>query len=255
MNKTLDIAQFGLTRPARVRWIFPYSGGQLLSYIKSKGLKKTLQRKDEILAETNMGVHTSVMSKEEYLLWLQQYERLSTQRNFDIIANPDWYTQKIDEGKTVWHTVVTKEDSWVGEGVFTQLGTEKMISAFKCSERISFEKHRNASVGCFIDYAFLTKAVQEGMTLISAGRSRNQFGVTNTLGYLDYKLRFGYEPTTPEMPEWTTSLQVRQDGVCIALCQNSQGENGLHCFIPKGSGFKSEQERFSDSIPWYYQEY
>jgi hypothetical protein len=116
----------------------------------------------------------------------------------DVIANTAWFEKKAQEHKQVFFIFVTHQDSGelLGTSVFTWSSTTHMVtSAFRATQRINLiAQKQKGSLGFLLDLLFLREALALRPHTISAGRSRNAFGIVNSFGYLNSKLQTGMRP-------------------------------------------------------------
>lgn len=201
-----DLTPLQLLRRKRVRWSYDGSRTDILSSLRSKSLRKFLPKAEELLAEQGISWEVKALSEAEYLDWLPYYEKNMTLLQHDILAKPEWYSNKIAEGKQVLGVFFKKNNEFVGSGVMVQTGQEHISLAYKASDFISLSSQSNSSLGSVIDYFYLRHASEAGISSITGGHSYNAFGVETTLGYLEFKTNFytpvleETEPAVAEMP-------------------------------------------------------
>jgi hypothetical protein len=255
MNE-IDLKQYGILRSEKVSWRFPESPEDVLSHIKSKGLRKFLRSAKEILAEKGIRYESKVLSDEDFENWLPYYVEKMTENEYQVIATMEWLQKKREANLTTVEGIFFyQNDKLVGSAIFTRNGQEKATMAFKASDRINLSSESNSSLGATIDYLFLDEMVTKKITLISAGRSKNAFGVANTFGYLDYKLRFGYEPQNDPKSPLLDSVPVNEEGV-VLFFGVKEGKLSMYELKPKTFTKEFEQARFATpELPFEIIEY
>jgi hypothetical protein len=255
---TIDLNQLHISRPEKIRWRFANvtEESTILSAIKSKNLRKFLAGAEEALAKNAIRYEYKQLTKDEFLAWLPFYQAKMEELEYDVIASEEWYLKKMEQGLTVegmffydlGHTLI-------GSGIFTRKETEKGTFAFKATERIDLSSKPNSSLGAVIDFFFIREMVRKDVAIISGGVSRNAFGVINSLGYLDYKLRFGYEPSFAESVEVLTEVPSNSDGIVLFYGLSNE-KMALYALRPKGITATFEQARFSTpELPFIELEY
>ena len=253
----MDITQFSLRRPEKVVWRFPEAAAEnILAGIKSKGLRKFLQKIDQILQDQHIRYeYRQEVTHEEFELWLQYYKQKMIENKYDVIASTDWYEKKVGTGSRVEGIFFYQNDQLVGSGILANNLQGKGVFAFKASDKINLTNDSNSSIGAAVDYFFLKEMSQQGVKIISAGRSRNAFGVINSFGYLDYKLRFGYEPLIQETESLVGEVPLNENGVVIFY--GYRGEKmTLFALKPKGYEITFEVARFATpELPFELIEY
>jgi hypothetical protein len=205
----LNLSNYSITRPHKVEWMVPTLTPDPLDIIKSKTTKKFLKNHlDDFLKEYQLTVTTQDISETDYLEWLKYYRAKMEENNFDIFAKPEWYPNKVSEGFKVYGIYLRSTSALLGTGIVTCSRENKFIINFKASDKTDFSNYRNASLGTIIEYYFLKLAYDKNATEISSGRSSNAFGVINKLGYLNFKLRYGYQPVTVVNEPYYQSVEV-----------------------------------------------
>ena len=194
--KTIDLSPHNLTKPEKVKWKFNLKES-VLSSILSKSTRKVLKKTDEVLARNNISYEYKELSEQDFTDWLYFYEAIMQENNFRIIASLEKYHQYISDNKIVHGLFFYQDGDMVGSAVFLRDNNDFNL-AFKASKKISLAGQQNTSLGIMIDYLFLEYAHQQGAENIYSGRSGNAFGVLNTYGYLEFKLKMGYVPTLPD---------------------------------------------------------
>lgn len=210
VQKTIDITQFELIRPLKMRWLLPTDATSIVETTKSKSLRKFLAKADDFCQKNSLTHTIKELSKSEFLEWLPFYEARMREQGYKLFANESWYQNKIDQGCRIYGLFFYKEHELVGSSVFTQL-EEMMTINFKASQRLDIFRGRQ-SLGALIDHYFVVFAKEQGMSIISAGIARNTAGVDNTISYLKYKLRLGYYPVPAENISMLETVPVNTDG-------------------------------------------
>lgn len=240
---TIDLTVHGIQRPEKIRWIFPNQDQEILPFIKSKSLRNFLKNSENILIANSIQSEFLELSEGQFNEWLVYYEKMMTQNNYEVLANKESYQQHISNGGKAIGAFFTKDAVMVGSGII-YLDSKKAVLAYKASDRITVSKDPNGSLGAIIDYLCIKKMKEQHIPIISAGRSRNAFGVINTLGYLDYKLRFGYLPTPAENSPFLRFVPVNEQGIVLFYGIKDE-KMALYAIRPKDFTQKFEQSRFS----------
>lgn len=223
-----------LVRPQKIRWSFPI-GDDVFSRLKSKSMVQFLKNTDSILAAAQLTyTYTKDISKADFLEWLPYYQSKMTEQGYRLLATPEWFDRKKAEGKEVESLFFYQHGQLVGSGIFTKDSAHDMaVFAFKANNKLELNSGGNDSLGALLDYLFLKLMVDQKVSHISAGRSRNAFGVFNTLGYLDYKLRFGYVPTSdPLSPNETLVPLDSEQGVVFWGVDQTTQQSGFYILKP-----------------------
>ncbi len=207
----IDIRPLGFVRPQRIRWYYHGDRDQCFAGIRSKSLRKFVLRAEENLAANGIRWQYEQLTRQNYLDWLPFYKTRMNARNHDLLASPQWYDEKIAEGKIIRGLFFYKQNLLVGTGIVSQKGTELATLAFKASELLSLSSQSNSSLGSLIDYFFIRACCQEQVATISGGRSYNAFGAQTTLGYLEFKTNF-YEPVYIPGEELLTTIPAATAG-------------------------------------------
>ncbi len=209
-----------LWRPQKISWIYSVTSNKsVLENIQSKNARKFLRGIDDFLKDNHFEISAGICSRAEYEEFLQLYNERVDARGFESIANLGWYKAKEREGKTVEKLFIKQNGVLVGGKIITVIDGQ-IRSSFKASLQLPiFQKIHNSSLGLILDYLMLEHYIKRNPRLLTAGSSRNLFGVINTVGYLIFKLRMGYQPMvinpdttfeqstpTPNQPVWFTFL-------------------------------------------------
>ena len=225
MSQLFDLSPYAIKRPEKVAWRLPVDPAiqNPLDYIKSSGQRKFLESINTVLEANNITYQTKVLDAASFQDWLPYYEARMSENDFSIIASTEWYEQRTAEGKTVEGMFFYQEGALVCSGIFLTEGSEKATFAFKASNRIDLTSKSNSSIGAVVDFFFIREMLSRGFPILSAGRSRNAFGFFNTEGYLEYKLRFGYQPTLSDTTVFDTSVPLAENGcICFFGIKNDQ---------------------------------
>lgn len=209
-----------LWRPQKISWVYPIDSTKtVLETIRSKHAQKFLATVSDFLVANNFQVSTGTCNPKDYQEFLQLYNERINARGFESLATVEWFYAKKKEGKTVEKLFIKQNGVLVGGKIITVIDRQ-VRSSFKASLQLPiFQKLRNASLGLILDYLMLEHYIKTKPMLLTAGTSRNLFGVINTIGYLVFKLRIGYLPKvinpdttfeqstpTPNQPVWFTFL-------------------------------------------------
>ncbi len=197
----IPLAQFNIQRPERVTYDFPLSNpSDLISHIKSKSLRSFLRNSDEVLAKNNIEWKYEDLTEQKFLEWLPYYKEKMEEHNYVVRAKEEWYQEEIKKGHLLKGLFFYQKKKLIGSGIFV-LHRNTANFAYKASDRISVSSMKGSSFGSIIEFMFLKLAAESGVYTTASSKSRNAFGFINSLGYLDYKLRFGYKiRPSPGMP-------------------------------------------------------
>ncbi|MEO8581609.1 MAG: hypothetical protein ABI425_03405 [Patescibacteria group bacterium] len=221
-TNSIDLVEHHIARPEKVRWIFPQSP-DILANMKSKGLRSFLARIEDVFTEQHITWKHLPMTRESFSEWLVYYAQKMQEQDHDVIATLDWFDEKRAEKKDVSGFFFYKNDQPIGSAIQV-MATDSVSLAFKASERIELSSRGNSNLGSAIEYIFLKEAIATGK-IVSSGTSRNAFGVINNFGYLDFKLRFGYQPEPNMKYDLLNSVPIDEQGVVafFGLDQNQKG--------------------------------
>lgn len=192
-DDTQTIITAPLWRPEKVTWVYRNPDPtQVLDRIKSKSARKFLRATDEVMKQYNLSAVYGPCSFEEYLYWLKLYNQRTEEKNFNFIAQPEWYQQKLNEQKIIEKVFIFQGTVLIAGKIITISPDQIARSAFKTSIDFDFPDWSNSSLGLLLDYLYLSYYCALPLKGITAGRSRNLFGLINSLGYLAFKFRVGY---------------------------------------------------------------
>lgn len=246
MKKTINLSQWQLTRPEHLRWYFPKitNSSQILEQIRSEKFRKYLKGATELIREFRITVKSSVLTRESYLSWLEHYNRVVDQKSFNAYATADWYDLKISEGKAVESMTFYQNTELVGSKVYTLINNT-VIAAFKTTVTDSLEFTKKIPFGALMDYIFLEKMIDRKIEKLNFGRSRNQFGIDNRLGLLEYKLKFGMYPLPDVKKDIVSSLiEVDPEKTVMSFCFNAKQELALYAFISNHNKLDAEPSQY-----------
>lgn len=254
MINAFDLNLYAISRPEKIKWTFQTTN-DVLGKIKSKSLRTFLKRADVLMQERNIRWEYSIMTKEEFLAWLPFYKEKMEENDFDIFAYPEWWDIKQTEGKIVEKIFFFMDEKLVGTTLFTRKGTETASLCFKASDHVNIFPGGRGSLGAIIDYYYLKLMCEKQVKDINGGRTRNMFGVTHTLGYLDSRLRIGFNAAPAKDTDFLDSVSLNEEGIVLFFGL----QNEKFCLFgvkPKGSEFIFEQARFnSPELPFVQIEY
>lgn len=190
----IRLSRFGIRRPEKIRWMFsPESEKSILEAIPSKSLRKFLAHSPEILVEKGIESETVLVDETTYREWHTFYTKVMSAQNHEVLAPDDYLHQKKLAGEKVWGIFYRKNSKLLAGEIITEKKDFTSL-AFKASERIDISNESGSNLGSMLEYASLCLAESFGKP-VSSGVSRNAFGFYNTMGYLEFKLRFGYQAT------------------------------------------------------------
>lgn len=233
MTNSLDLTPYHLIRPTKVEWMLPSVPVDPISVIKSKGTRKFLSNSlQRYIDEAELMIVEEELSLAEYLTWLPYYVAKMAENEFDVFANQEWYTTKISHQNTVYGIFIYQKEEMVGSAVITQNKDHKFTINFKASDKIRSITVSNASLGTLIEYYYWKMAMRLGAKTISSGTSRNAFGVINHFGYLNFKTRFGYEPSvSPKGEEIATVDCLPNKPVSFYAFHQEDSSKNLKLFV------------------------
>lgn len=218
MSDTLtDLTPFQLLRPEKVLWTYPATISNPIDQFRSKSLRKFLARVEEYLAQANITSEVVALDEAGFREWLTYYTAKMKENGFSLMADMDWYHRRVAEGYQIQGLWFWQAGKLVASGILRVKGTEEIVFAFKASDKLELAGGSNSSIGSVVDYYFQKLALGQGFQRISAGRSRNTFGVINSLGYLDFKLRLGYDPSPDPTSPLLTNVPVDEQGRALFL--------------------------------------
>jgi hypothetical protein len=230
VSTQFDLASHGISRPEKIRWVFP-SGVDPATQLKSESLRKFLNKAEVHLEANNITWSYQPIDQATFESWLPFYRTKMTESGFRVIADEAWYKTKVEAGVQIFGLFFHQQGQLVASGVVTY---EPQFNAlhlnFKATDRLNLSGRSNSSIGALVDYFFLKQAHQQACTIITSGQSRNAFGVYNTLGYLDFKLRLGFQPE-PVTEVWESTVPLNELGQVLFYGQQ-RGETKLFAVTP-----------------------
>lgn len=243
---SLDLRKFGLLRPLKIRWMLNQTDEDFFQSLKSETLQHFLKKSDEILKLHQISVKQLWLDQKMYVDWHLHYVQTMQNKGYDVIASPEWFAQKKQEGKNVGGFFFSQNEQWVGTLIYSQKGQEKVFAAYKTNLEVPGLGKKHQSLGAIIDYYFIREMRERKIPWISLGSMRNAFGVINTLGNLDYKLRFGYLPTIDLDTQLVPTAPLNeQRAVCFFGMKNE--ELGLY-FVGPDTPQRDALRRFQNAI-------
>lgn len=208
------------TRPEKLTWVLHGATLADWHHIPSKSLRKFLEKSEAICREQGITWEIVPLTAELYATWLVFYRKNMLQKGFQLFADENTFAQKRAEGKELHGIFFWKDGVMIAGGVF--ISTPERISfAYKASEDISLSPEPNANLGAVIDGMYQRFALTLNKR-ITAGSSRNQFGLQNSLGYLNFKLRFGYKPEPMPATTVASTVEVNEEGWVVCFVFNEE---------------------------------
>lgn len=214
---TIDLTPFQLLRPEKLVWTYPQGVTEPLDHLRSSSLRKFLAKAETLLSDAHITWEIVPVTQAGFLEWLVYYQSKMEENEFSTIADLGWYEKRIKEGYLIFGLWFKKAGQLVASGILRVKNTEEIVLAFKASDRLELGTMANSSIGAVVDFCFLQYAIEQGFERISAGRSRNAFGVINTLGYLDFKLRLGYVQSPDPASPLLNQVPVDEQGRALFL--------------------------------------
>ena len=213
--------------PQKISWIFPGEHYDApLESIRSRHARSFLQSVDTFLVEQNLRLELGPCDYSEYERFLQLYRERISEKGFDALANESWYAEKTAEGKTVEKVFLYSGEELLGGKILT-VREDGIRSAFKASKQPKlFALKHNVSIGLILDYLAIRQYGAQHPELLTAGTSRNLFGVTNTIGYLIFKLRMGYIPQVVlEQTIFKQSIELPKQALWLTFLSETAATN------------------------------
>ncbi|MDA1079523.1 MAG: hypothetical protein O2840_02435 [bacterium] len=214
----LDLTPYNLQRPEKLEWLFPkvQSEEEMLQAIISKSLRAFLRKSDILIEQVGVTWEHKVVSLQEYLDWLSYYTEKMEAQNYSVFATKNWYNEKISDGFKIEGIFLYKRSILIGSTIISVNKDQSVATAhFRASDSIDLFHEDNASIGALIDFLFLRTMYRNGYKKLSSGRARNAAGVLNKLGYIDYKLRFGFSPTLIVGIPNASSVPLSENGTVL----------------------------------------
>ena len=252
MVKIISLKQFHIERPEKILYYLSISNEtDLFNNIKGKRLKSFLRKSEEILKKNNIEWKYEELTKKKFLEWLPYYEKTMKEHNHIILATEEWYQEQIKRGYNMKALFFYQKGKMVGSGIMA-FKNDLVSLAFKATDRITVSHVSYGSLGSIIDFLRLKLICKESNSKTVITRSRNAFGVFNTVDYLDLRLRFGY--TICPNPDASVLKDVPVNDKGFALFYGLQnGELSLYALQPKDANqeeFFNKKSFFSSGIPF-----
>lgn len=182
-----------LWRPEKVLWIYKdHNPDLVIDRIKSKSARKFVRAIDETMDQYSFELDMGVCTRKDFLNWLELYHRRSDEKQFELFATEAWFDEKSREQRKIEKLFIYQNGILIGGKIITISEDLVVRSAFKASIPFQFAASGNSSLGLMLDYLYLAHYSKQKVSKITGGRSRNLFGVINSIGYLCFKLRMGY---------------------------------------------------------------
>ena len=213
----IDLNPFQLQRPEKLVWSYPQGVTEPLDQLKSSSLRKFLAKAEVSLSDAHITWTIEPVTEASFTEWLTYYQSKMEENEFSTIADLGWYQKRLSEGYQIFGLWFKKAGQLVASGILRIKDTEEIVLAFKASDRLELGGKANSSIGAVVDFCFLQYAVEQGFERISAGRSRNAFGVINSLGYLDFKLRLGYQQNPDPASPLLNQVPIDEQGRALFL--------------------------------------
>jgi hypothetical protein len=253
-NSPLNLTDLSLSRPTKIEWIFANPTSEWQTEIKSKSIRKLATDLDQILSSSTITIELLPLTAELYTDWLQYYSEKMIEQGHDVIAKFEWYTSRSQEERTLFLNRFYQAGKIVGATITSITKDNVHTQHFKASERLDISNHKNSSLGTIIDLVFIKTAVENKAKIISSSTSRNSFGYFNTIGYLGFKLKLGYQPSLPANAEYEPTMPVSPDKLCISFCTSSnlQSTHKLKCVIYNQGLLTTETKELLDRLSYEY---
>lgn len=190
------------SRPTRVKWLFPKEALAVtkplewISYIPSKSIRALALQLDAVLEQAGLVYTIEPLTAESYSDWRKFYAEQMSVQHHEVLAKPDWFEhRKVEYPEILLVEIRRQEDGHrVGAAIILRKVDGEWNKPYRASLRIALPRLKNVSIGALLDLLSLRYIFAHKPTLVKSGASRNAFGCINTLGYLAYKLKIGYEP-------------------------------------------------------------
>ena len=169
-----------------------------------------------------------------------------------VWADEKWYQEETQKGYNIKALFFYQNGKIVGSGIMAF--KDNLVSlAFKATDRITVSHVSYGSLGSIIDFLRLKLICKEGNSKTVVTRSRNAFGVINSIDYLDFRLRFGYTIRPNLSAPILSDVPVNDDDFVLFYgLQN--GELSLYALQSKEASNKEEffnkKSFFSSEIPF-----
>lgn len=191
-----------LLRPTRVKWVFPQAALHIpedlgwIESIPSKSVRTIARQLDAVLERSDLQYTISPLTAESYADWRAYYAQQMEVQRHEVLAKPEWFAVRSQEVPEILLVDLRqrRDDRRVGAAIIMRNHNNEWNKPYRASERLLLPRLKNLSVGVLLDLLSMRHIFAQQPTLVKSGASRNAFGHTNTLGYLTYKLKMGYEP-------------------------------------------------------------
>lgn len=211
---TVDLKQFTIQRPEKIRWLYDVSLTDILNNLRSKSFSKIYKNIDKILESNGITFEHVILNEDQYFTWWDHYTKVMTQKGYDVIATKEWFTQKHNEGKLVGAFFFYQHGKLAGSSLYVRRGSE-VTGTYKTSLDVPELSHTHGASGALIDFVVLRELLKERLTYLSFGSMRNAFGVLNSVGNLEYKLSMGYHPVPKEETTLVDEVPIDSEGRVI----------------------------------------
>ncbi|MCM2338881.1 MAG: hypothetical protein NDI62_00265 [Burkholderiales bacterium] len=252
MIKTISLKQFNIERPEKILYYLPISNEtDLFNNIKGKKLKSFLLKSDDILKKNSIEWRYEELTKKKFLEWLVYYEEKMKEHGHAILADEEWYQEQTNKGFNIKALFFYQNNKMIGSGIMA-FKDDLVSLAFKATDRITISHVSYGSLGSIIDFLRLKLICKEGNYKTVITRSRNAFGVFNTIDYLDLRLRFGYSIRSNPDAMISSDVPVNDEG-CVLFYGLQNGELFLYGLQPKDVNkeeFFNKKSFFSSEIPF-----
>lgn len=226
----MNISQ--LSRPIRIGWVTNSNLHKVDEIIVSKSTKKFLKQVSDLylLDEHNLRYFEQSLDFKLYLEWLSLYESLFHKKGYKIIANDGWYKS---HASLDLYIIGYRKNEVLTAGSIISINnqTGKITHHFKCSTSTKLLNLKNSSLGSLLEMKFLSFALRNNAKIISSGLSRNLFGVENSVGYLEFKLKFGYRPIIYPKYGFSSDFDQNNDSYYFFATTNESKDIALKLFF------------------------
>ena len=245
--KSISLAQFNVKRPEKILYDFPISDvTDLVNRIKSKSLKSFVRKTDEILEKNSIVWKYEDLTEQQFIDWLPYYQEKIEEHKYLIRATQERYQEEVKNGFRIKALFLYQKEKMIGSSIVA-LKDNVASLLFKASDRITISSMSDSSLGSAIEFLLLKLISEEDIFTLATTKSRNAFGVFNTVGYLDFRLRFGYIPR-PNLDVLLDDVPVNNEGIVLFYgLQND--EFALFGLQPKFQNKESfSKKSFSSSV-------
>jgi hypothetical protein len=214
-NRMVSLTQFNIQRPEKIIYDFPLSNpDNVINCIKSKSLRSFLLKTDEVLKKNNIDWKYEDLTEQKFIEWLPYYKERMEERHFDVRAKEEWYQEQIKKGFNIKSLFLYQKNNMVGSAIIT-LKDNIASLAYKASDRMIISSMPGSSFGSVIEFLVFKLVSESGNFKVATSRSRNAFGFFNTLGYLDFRLRFGYTPRPNLVDPLQSDVPANEKGAVL----------------------------------------